>query len=106
MNSEEIFYILLSILSFLSGLLLPLLFFKYKKCRPHPSEIFFGIAICECITTYHLLIISLKPSEYFEAIHLNESFRNFIFKYSKIIFNSFHLVFVYNKNIETKLKKK
>lgn len=86
MNSEEIFYLVFSIISFLGGLLLPILFFNYKKCRPHPSEIFLGISICECITTYHLLIISLKPSEYLEAINFNAFFRNFIFKYGKLIF--------------------
>ncbi len=79
-ESERIIYALVAILSMLGCLLIPLMYYISKKCRHHPSEIFFAISICQCLSCYHLLIWAWDTEEFITFFGFDIIFRGYLFR--------------------------
>ena len=80
-ESEKFLYVFMACISMLGSLLIPLMYFKSKKCRHHPSQIFFAISICECLSCYHLLVWACDTHEFITFFSLDDIFQGYLLGY-------------------------
>lgn len=61
----------------LGSLLIPLMYIKSKKCRHHPSQIFFSISVCQSLSCYNLLVWSWNTKKFISYFAMDQMFENF-----------------------------
>lgn len=69
----------------LGSLLIPLMYFKSKKCRHHPSQIFFAISICQCLSCYNLLVWAWDTQEFISYFAIDQMFQGYVYKQNSLI---------------------